>query len=113
MRLVVGVVRLVEDIVTLARARHPENAPMSEVLAKDERAKKAVFFGLNEAIATAGAAAKQKEIVKENLSEYFLYTVEGRDTIPNGWSKRLPRSRLRMFRSPASTNTNASNGMTA
>jgi len=90
MRLVVGVVRLVEDIVTLARARHPENAPMSEVLAKDERAKKAVFFGLNEAIATAGAAAKQKEIVKENLSEYFLYTVEGRDTIPNGWSKRLP-----------------------
>src|SRR6266850_1673380 len=67
-----------------------ENAPMSEVLAKDERAKKAVFFGLNEAIATAGAAAKQKEIVKENLSEYFLYTVEGRDTIPNGWSKRLP-----------------------
>ena len=27
--------------------------------------------------------------MKENLSEYFLYTVEGRDTIANGWSKRL------------------------
>jgi hypothetical protein len=24
------------------------------------------------------------------MSEYFLYTVEGRDTILNGWSKRLP-----------------------
>ena len=35
-------------------------------------------------------AAKKKEIVKESLSEYFLYTVEGRDTIPTGWSKRLP-----------------------
>ena len=28
--------------------------------------------------------------MKEALSEYFLYTVEGRDTIPNGWGKRLP-----------------------
>ena len=33
---------------------------------------------------------KPKEIVKEGLSEYFLYTVEGRDTIPTGWAKRLP-----------------------
>src|SRR5207245_2230015 len=36
-----------------------------------------------------GGRAKPKEIVKEGLSEYFLYTVEGRDTIPTGWSKRL------------------------
>ena len=34
--------------------------------------------------------AAPAEIIKEELSEYFLYTVEGRDTIPNGWSKRLP-----------------------
>ena len=33
---------------------------------------------------------KAKEIVKEELSEYFLFTIEGRDTVPNGWSKRLP-----------------------
>ena len=33
---------------------------------------------------------KAKDIIKEGLSEYFLYTVEGRDTIPNGWAKRLP-----------------------
>jgi hypothetical protein len=30
-----------------------------------------------------------KQIVKEGLSEYFLYTIEGTETIPNGWSKRL------------------------
>ena len=35
------------------------------------------------------AAQAPKEIVKEGLSEYFLYTIEGTETIPNGWSKRL------------------------
>jgi hypothetical protein len=30
-----------------------------------------------------------KAVVKEGLSEYFLYTIEGTETIPNGWSKRL------------------------
>src|SRR6185503_14332600 len=30
-----------------------------------------------------------KEIIKEGLSEYFIYTVEGTETIPNGWSKRM------------------------
>ena len=31
-----------------------------------------------------------REIQKEGLSEYFLYTIEGTETIPNTWSKRLP-----------------------
>jgi hypothetical protein len=29
------------------------------------------------------------EIRKEGLSEYFLYTIEGTETIPNQWGKRL------------------------
>jgi hypothetical protein len=33
--------------------------------------------------------ARLKEIRKEGLSEYFLYTIEGEETIPTGWSKRL------------------------
>jgi hypothetical protein len=33
---------------------------------------------------------RPKEIVKEGLSEYFLYTIEGTETIPSGWAKRLP-----------------------
>jgi hypothetical protein len=36
------------------------------------------------------AKTAPREVIKEGLSEYFLYTVEGRDTIPNGWSKRMP-----------------------
>ena len=37
----------------------------------------------------ASAPARPKAVVKEGLSEYFLYTIEGTETIPNGWSKRL------------------------
>ena len=32
---------------------------------------------------------RKKTIIKEGLSEYFIYTVEGTETIPNGWSKRM------------------------
>ena len=39
--------------------------------------------------AQLGRASKPKEIKKEGLSEYFLYTIEGTETIPTGWSKRL------------------------
>jgi hypothetical protein len=35
------------------------------------------------------AMERVPEIRKEGLSEYFLYTIEGAQTIPNGWSKRL------------------------
>jgi len=41
-------------------------------------------------MAEKAVIAKPKEIKKEGLSEYFLYTIEGTETIPNGWSKRLP-----------------------
>src|SRR4029079_13484369 len=29
------------------------------------------------------------EITKEGLSEYFIYSIDGTETIPNGWSKRM------------------------
>ena len=32
---------------------------------------------------------QEKQIIKEGLSEYFIYTIEGTETIPNGWSKRM------------------------
>ena len=34
-------------------------------------------------------AGRPKEIVKEGLSEYFIYTIEGTETVNNGWSKRM------------------------
>ena len=33
--------------------------------------------------------AEPKQIIKEGLSEYFIFSVEGTETIPNGWSKRM------------------------
>ena len=32
---------------------------------------------------------RRKKVIKEGLSEYFLYTIEGTETIANDWSKRL------------------------
>ncbi len=91
-RLVIGIIRLVENIAVLAQQGrpgggipHPASAPASPVtnLAKSMARREL-------ALMDASAAEKPREIIKEGVSEYFLYTVGGRDTIPNGWSKRLP-----------------------
>jgi hypothetical protein len=93
-RLVVGVIRLVQEIADLARAGKPGTATTTAGrelagLAGTPAPKMMMAFGaMMEADKLAGA--KPREIVKEGVSEYFMYTVEGRDTIPNGWSKRLP-----------------------
>ena len=34
-------------------------------------------------------ADRRKEIIKEGLSEYFMFSVAGTETVPNGWSKRM------------------------
>jgi len=88
-RLVVGVIRLVDEIVKLAQAGRPGAVPPPTAPAAAPAPAKALraFGG---ALAVAEEKAKAAEIVKEELSEYFLYTVEGRDTIPTGWSRRLP-----------------------
>src|SRR5260221_10068365 len=88
-RLVVGVIHLVEEIANLARAGRPGLMPMTERLRDmDEKTKGAALE--NFARSEAKADGRKREIVKEGLSEYFLYTVEGRDTIPTGWAKRMP-----------------------
>src|SRR5258708_739362 len=87
-RLVVGVIRLVEDIAQLARdgSEHDKRKSMTEQLGLRKDLQQNMYFRLEGGIGGAALAADKKEIVKENLSEYFLYTVEGRDTILNGWS---------------------------
>ena len=92
-RLVVGVIRLVEDIAALARAGEINyNSPTpTTAMFKNQRAlgaKAAMAF--DSAVAMGEEALKEKRVVKEAFSEYFLFSVEGRDTIPNGWSKRMP-----------------------
>jgi len=92
-RLVVGTINLVEKIAQLARI------PMSEVdkleagerkALRDQAAKESISRAEGPmGQASAPAQAQPKEIVKEGLSEYFIYTIEGTETIPNGWSKRM------------------------
>ena len=92
-RLLVGTIKLVDEIAILAqqgRPGQPTAIPMSAPAPMLEARR-----SLSRAMAAGVALAedrmeKAKEIVKEELSEYFLFTIEGRDTVPNGWSKRLP-----------------------
>jgi hypothetical protein len=101
-RLVVGVIRLVEEIAPLAQAGRPGAQPTSGAGARGmmggmggagRGGRGGGFGGGGMGGAIIEAELRPKEIVKEELGEYFLYTVEGRDTIPNGWSKRLPSFR--------------------
>jgi hypothetical protein len=39
--------------------------------------------------ATATPPLEEKQIIKEGLSEYFVFAIEGTETIQNGWSKRM------------------------
>ena len=89
-RLVVGVIRLVEDIANLAKMGRPGSPPPAAPAANAAYVEAKRELSVRLRGMEGRAAAAPAEIVKEELSEYFLYTVEGRDTIPTGWAKRLP-----------------------
>ena len=93
-RLVVGVVRLLERIVDLAQPAVPiptDNQADPFSMAQNRRDHRQLLTQAEKLDDDAGeGGGKPREVVKEALGEYFLYTVEGRDTIQNGWSKRLP-----------------------
>jgi len=102
-RLVVGHINLVEKIADLARRPPPAGpggrpmggaGPMPARRAgQAEAARK-----LDEAVTYAddlymreggGVAKKPKEVIKQGLSEYFLFTIEGREDISDKEPKRL------------------------
>ncbi len=94
-RLIVGKVHILDQIAELARREYPygrpgEAVPLASLKAGIAGKKEMERFNRPRTDAPAMAApASPKQIVKEGLSEYFLYTIEGTETIPNGWSKRL------------------------
>ena len=91
-RLIVGKVHILDEIAELARRQYPYGRPgqiepeMDGLKRKLEVAKRVMSL---ERAAGLASHLKLKEITKEGLSEYFLYTIEGTETIPTGWSKRL------------------------
>ncbi|MHB9063705.1 MAG: DUF4139 domain-containing protein [Pirellulaceae bacterium] len=92
-RLVVGKISLVEKIAQLAQlAAHKGESVdrLGRIAAKDKLAEMDETWGDSVGFGGGGQASeKPKEIIKEGLSEYFIYTIEGTETIPNGWSKRM------------------------
>ena len=89
-RLVVGVIRLIDEIAKLAQMGKPGAPQAPESIVTLERRKALMQAKRELDVLEAAAKAAPKEILKEGLSEYFLYTVEGRDTIAHGWARRLP-----------------------
>jgi hypothetical protein len=89
-RLIVGKVHILDQIADLARRQYPYGRPGPPM----PQAPTSALGGVRgkavmERLALAPMAGKPKEITKEGLSEYFLYTIEGTETIPTGFSKRL------------------------
>jgi hypothetical protein len=94
-RLIVGQVHTLDEIAELARREYPYGRPglVPPKAPTLGRAVKDELVRLEERAMVAPSAAPAvmapKQVVKEGLSEYFLYTIEGTETIPSGWSKRL------------------------
>jgi hypothetical protein len=93
-RLVVGKINLVEKIaqlanITLEKAEVLKRKPGDRF--KYEAARNyfqsGVEFGNYSGVVSD--AEDEKKIIKEGLGEYFIYTIEGTETIANGWSKRM------------------------
>ena len=97
-RLIVGKIHILDQISQLARRQYPYGKPeqekgwhydefKEECLVK----RKELYRSVREKIGSLEFGMKYpKQIKKEGLSEYFLYTIEGTETIKNQWAKRLP-----------------------
>jgi hypothetical protein len=93
-RMVVGTINLVEKIAELAKLPmgQEKNLPERDLKKVRREAASAMMdrFASGGSMSPAGAPAPaEKEIIKEGLSEYFIYAIEGTETIQNGWSKRM------------------------
>jgi len=94
-RLIVGKVHLLDQIAELARRQYPYGSPWpivhdkkydySGIIAGDKL--RLGWSGVNGFF--QDEELRRREIIKEGLSEYFLYTIEGTDTIADKWGKRL------------------------
>ena len=90
-RLIVGQVHILDQIAGLAQRQYPYDRPGQAPQAPTSTS--ATYSEHKRAGATVNylfsTLEKTPEIKKEGLSEYFLYTIEGKDSVMTGWSKRL------------------------
>ena len=91
-RLVVGTINLVEKIAQLAQVpinRVPALNGQAHARFKEQALVELSRLADSNDKAGGGKPMEEKQIIKEGLSEYFIYTIEGTETIQNGWSKRM------------------------
>jgi len=89
-RLIVGSINLVEKIADLARRK---GIPTPSAATADYQQLR--LEAVAKSMGVAGRRARDqregaKKVVKEGLSEYFMFSVAGTETLENGWSKRMP-----------------------
>ncbi|UCG48655.1 MAG: hypothetical protein JSU94_02550, partial [Phycisphaerales bacterium] len=102
-RLIVGQVHLLDRIAELAKRQYPYGTPVTQkgvamqwfdfdgdhlLDRKKEGLPAPDGYGYAGGYGGFGGMGI-KEVKKEGLSEYFLYTIEGTETVPNQWGKRL------------------------
>ena len=101
-RMVVGTINLVEEIAVLATRPAPDNGkPGGKGYARySEENRRGMRLKFDELVADADslgvdfddrdeADKKPKRVIKQGLSEYFLFAIEGREDIKNKEPKRL------------------------
>ncbi len=94
-RLVVGTINLVEKVADLARRGLISERDANEYFKASRRVRDFpadARLELEDAVGGAmsrASAPRPKQIIKEGLSEYFIYTIEGTETIAHTWSKRM------------------------
>jgi len=96
-RLIVGKVHILDKIAELAKRQYPYDRPGGPPIIergagiRDIDADAIALYNQLGVVQLDAAFLKlqPKEIKKEGLSEYFLYTIEGTETIPDKWGKRL------------------------
>ncbi len=95
-RLIVGQVHMLDEIAALARRQYPYDSPgaitSDEFYTPPWRERKSNSIEMSVSGLSSESYiddGKAKQIIKEGLSEYFLYSIEGTENIENQWSKRL------------------------
>ena len=89
-RMIVGKINLVEKIAQLAAQQGIDpDGTTTRIRAELRRNAAEGSFAKAGGFGGGGGAKGAKEIVKEGLSEDFMFSVEGSETIRNGWSKRM------------------------
>lgn len=100
-RLVIGKINLVERVNELVgQAKHKKDqlqAKRNAIRIKMARTMMSKSTGgvAMESMpspAMADSMMEEKGVAKDNLSEYYIFTIEGTETIPNQWAKRLRSS---------------------